>query len=307
MFLIAIPSHLLAMDAQVKEVILLIGLAVGVDYSLFYLKREREERAAGRSESAALEAAAATSGRSVLISGLTVMIAMAGMFFAGDPAFSSFAVGTILVVAIAMLGSLTVLPAVLSGLGDRVEKGRVPFLHRAQRGDGDSRFWGWILDRVLARPALYAVLSAGLLVAIAIPALSLKTSQIPPEALPQNLKAVQTYNRINKAFPTELHTATVVVKAANVNAPDVQASVAELRNACRDHRPKGNGRDRDQFARDRRDDQRPAGRERQQRALPVRRDERSARRSFPRRSGRSPTSSTAWPAAPRSTWTHARR
>ena len=136
------------------------------------------------------------------------MIAMAGMFFAGDPAFSSFAVGTILVVAIAMLGSLTVLPAVLSGLGDRVEKGRVPFLHRAQQGDGDSRFWGWILDRVLARPGLYAVLSAGLLVAIALPALSLKTVQIPPEALPQNLKAVQTYDRINKAFPTELHTAT---------------------------------------------------------------------------------------------------
>ena len=239
MFLIAIPSHLLAMDAQVKEVILLIGLAVGVDYSLFYLKREREERAAGRSESAALEAAAATSGRSVLISGVTVMIAMAGMFFAGDPAFSSFAVATILVVAIAMLGSLTVLPAVLSGLGDRVEKGRVPFLHRAQRGDGDSRLWGWILDRVLARPALFAVLSAGLLVAIALPALSLRTSQIPPEALPQNLKAVQTYNRINKAFPTELHTATVVVKAENVNAPDVRASVAELRTRAATIAPKG--------------------------------------------------------------------
>jgi len=239
MFLIAIPSHLLAMDAQVKEVILLIGLAVGVDYSLFYLKREREERAAGRSESAALEAAAATSGRSVLVSGVTVMIAMAGMFFAGDPAFSSFAVGTILVVAIAMLGSLTVLPAVLSGLGDRVEKGRVPFLHGAQQGDGDSRFWGWILDRVLARPALYAVLSAALLVAIALPALGLKTVQIPPEALPQNLKAVQTYNRINKAFPSELHTAIVVLRAANVNAPDVQASVAELRTRAATIAPKG--------------------------------------------------------------------
>ena len=133
MFLIALPSHLMPVDAQVKEVILLIGLAVGVDYSLFYLKREREERAAGRSESAALEAAAATSGRSILISGLTVMIAMAGMFFAGDPAFSSFALGTIMVVAIAMLGSLTVLPAVLSKLGDRVDKGRVPLLHRVQR------------------------------------------------------------------------------------------------------------------------------------------------------------------------------
>src|SRR4051794_40485484 len=133
MFLIALPSHLMPVDAQVKEVILLIGLAVGVDYSLFYLKREREERAAGRSASAALEAAAATSGRSVLISGFTVMIAMAGMFFAGDPGFSSFALGTILVVAIAMLGSLTVLPALLSKLGDRVDRGRLPLPRRRRQ------------------------------------------------------------------------------------------------------------------------------------------------------------------------------
>src|SRR6185503_7459295 len=124
--LVAVTSHLVPADQNVNAVILLIGLAVGVDYSLFYIKRWREERAAGREPSAALEAAAATSGRSVLISGFTVLIAMAGLFFAGDPSFSSFALATIMVVAIAMLGSLTVLPAVLSKLGDRVEKGRVP-------------------------------------------------------------------------------------------------------------------------------------------------------------------------------------
>jgi uncharacterized membrane protein YdfJ with MMPL/SSD domain len=229
MFLIALPSHLMPVDAQVKEVILLIGLAVGVDYSLFYLKREREERAAGRSASAALEAAAATSGRSVLISGFTVMIAMAGMFFAGDPSFSSFALATIMVVAIAMLGSLTVLPAVLSKLGDRVEKGRLPFLHRPKRDDGEGRVWCWILDRVLARPGLSALLAGGALVALAIPALGMKTVQITPEALPQDLKAVQTYNRINEAFPSKLHTATVVLKAQNVNEPEIQAAVTDLR------------------------------------------------------------------------------
>ena len=229
MFLIALPSHVMPVDAQVKEVILLIGLAVGVDYSLFYLKREREERTAGRSESAALEAAAATSGRSVLISGFTVMIAMAGMYFAGDPSFSSFALGTIMVVAIAMLGSLTVLPALLSKLGDRIDKGRVPFLHRLKQ-DEDSRVWGWILDRVLARPGLSALLAGGALVAFAVPALGMKTVQITPEALPQNLKAVQTYNRINKAFPSELHTATVVLKTGNVNAPRIRAVVSDLRN-----------------------------------------------------------------------------
>ena len=128
MGLVALPSQIIPMDESIAEVILLIGLAVGVDYSLFYIRRERDERRAGRSEKAALEAAAATSGRAVLISGITVMIAMAGMFFSGDKTFMSFAVGTMMVVAVAMIGSLTVLPAILSWLGDRVEKVRVPFL-----------------------------------------------------------------------------------------------------------------------------------------------------------------------------------
>ncbi len=218
MSLIALPSHLMPVDAQVKEVILLVGLAVGVDYSLFYLKREREERAAGRNTTAALEAAAATSGRSVLISGITVMIAMAGMFFAGDPGFSSFALGTIMVVAIAMLGSLTVLPAALSMLGDRVDAGQLPLLRRLGRASGEGRAWSFILDRVLARPALSAIIAGGVLIAIAIPAVGMKTVQVTPEALPQNLAAVQTYNRIDAAFPSELHTATVVLRAADVTA-----------------------------------------------------------------------------------------
>ena len=143
--LLAIPSQFIPVDESIGEVILLIGLAVGIDYSLFYLRREREERAAGRSEGAALEAAAATSGRAVLISGVTVLIAMAGMFFSGDKTFMSFSIGTMMVVAVAMIGSLTVLPALLSKLGDRVEKGRVPFVHRLRRKDGDSRVWGAIL------------------------------------------------------------------------------------------------------------------------------------------------------------------
>src|ERR1700694_2810243 len=99
------------MDPNVQSVVLLIGLAVGVDYTLFYLRREREERAAGRGERAALEAAAATSGRAVLVSGLTVMIAMAGMLFSGGKTFISFSIATMIVVAVAMIGSLPVLPA----------------------------------------------------------------------------------------------------------------------------------------------------------------------------------------------------
>src|SRR5262249_61306159 len=111
--LVALPSQIVPMDQNVDAVILLIGLAVGVDYSLFYLKREREERAAGKGPRAALEAAAATSGRSVLISGVTVMIAMAGMLFSRDRTYLSFGVATMIVVAAAMLRSLTLLPALL--------------------------------------------------------------------------------------------------------------------------------------------------------------------------------------------------
>ena len=128
MALVALPSHLSPIDSNLASVILLVGLAVGVDYSLFYLRREREERAAGHDAREALDVAAATSGRAVLISGLTVIAAMAGMFFTGDKTFFSFAQGTILVVAIAMFASVTVLPALLAWLGDRVEKGRIPFL-----------------------------------------------------------------------------------------------------------------------------------------------------------------------------------
>jgi len=132
--LLALFSHLLPADDAANSVLLLIGLAVGVDYSLFYIKREREERAKGLDKEAALNAAAATSGRSVLVSGLTVLIAMAGMYFTGNSIFQSIATGTILVVAISVLGSLTVLPAMLSLLGDRVNKGRIPFVHKLLRG-----------------------------------------------------------------------------------------------------------------------------------------------------------------------------
>ena len=185
--LVALPSHVLPMAMQAPAIVLLIGLAVGVDYSMFYLRREREERAAGRSEQAALEAAAATSGRSVLISGLTVMAAMAGMFLTGDATFASFGVATIIVVAIAMLGSLTVLPALLSKLGDRVDRARVPFVGRLRRDDGEGRIWGAIVDRVLRRPVLSAVLAGGLLVALALPALQLRMVTPGPDTFPQSL------------------------------------------------------------------------------------------------------------------------
>lgn len=233
--LLALTSHLLPADEAANSVVLLIGLAVGVDYSLFYIKREREERAKGLDKEAALNAAAATSGRSVLVSGLTVLIAMAGMYFTGSSIFASIATGTILVVAISVLGSLTVLPALLSMLGDRVDKGRIPFLRRLMRGSdgsGESRFWGWTLSHVLRHPVISAVLSGGALIALAIPTLGLHTSLPGFSSLPQSLPIVQTYDRLQTAFPGGPQPATVVVSAEDVTAPVVQQAIASFKTAA---------------------------------------------------------------------------
>ncbi|MEA2127181.1 MAG: heme transporter, partial [Solirubrobacteraceae bacterium] len=227
--LVSLLSLATPVDKAITSVILLIGLAVGVDYCLFYLRREREARAAGRDAEAALEAAAATSGRAVLISGFTVMVAMAGMYFTGSATFSSFATGTIIVVAVAMIGSITVLPALLSKLGDRVEKARVPFLHRLRSKSGESRVWGAILDRVLARPKLSAGVAVALLIVLAFPAFSLKTGVPGTDSLPRDLPVMQTFDRIQAAFPGGPLPAVVAIQADDVTAPAVRTAIAKLR------------------------------------------------------------------------------
>jgi RND superfamily putative drug exporter len=226
--LVGVLSHIKPVDQSINEVILLIGLAVGVDYSMFYLRREREERESRRSEQASLAAAAATSGRAVLVSGFTVMIAMAGMYLAGAPTFSSFATGTILVVAVAVIGSLTVLPAVLAWLGDRVEKGRIPFVARKRWNAGDSGAWARILNPVLRHPVVSVLAAGGLLVFLAIPAFSLHTATPGVETLPQNIGVIKTYNRLQAAFPGGPIPAQVVVRAPDVRALPVVSAVNEL-------------------------------------------------------------------------------
>jgi RND superfamily putative drug exporter len=225
--LIAFPSHIWPADDAASSVILLIGLAVGVDYSLFYIRREREERAAGRSAEAALAAAAATSGRAVLVSGMTVLIAMAGMFLTGSKIFTAIGVGTILVVAIAMVGSLTVLPALLSKLGDRIEKGRLPLL--TKRRIGNSRILGALVDHALRRPVVSIVVTGGALLALAAPAFSLHTNNAGETALPQALEIAETYERMQRAFPGGAQPAYVVATADDIRAESVRRAVAELR------------------------------------------------------------------------------
>ena len=229
-------SHLAAVDESISSVVLLIGLAVGVDYSMFYLRREREERARGASEEAALEAAAATSGRAVLVSGLTVLIAMAGMYLAGASTFTSFATGTMLVVAIAVVGSLTVLPAVLAKLGDRVNKGRVPFLTSPeQRAAREPRLWSALLDRVLRRPLLSGGIALAVLVTLAIPTFGIHTAVSGVDTLPRSLSVMKTYDRIQAAFPGGPLPASVVVQAKDVRDPAVQRSISELRTEAAKH------------------------------------------------------------------------
>ncbi|MGY1812794.1 MMPL family transporter [Blastococcus sp. SYSU D00820] len=225
--LLSLTSQIWHVDQTAQIVMLLIGLAVGVDYSLFYLKREREERSRGAGPVDALDIAAATSGRSVLVSGITVIVAMAGMFLTGFSVFTGVASATILVVACSVLGSLTVLPAMMSWLGDRVEKGRVPLLRRRDAGRG--RFWPAVLGAVLRRPLVAALAAGAALVALAVPALSLDLRAEGIQDLPQDLPVIQTYNRITEAFPGGPAPAQVIVEAPDVTAAAVQDAVADLR------------------------------------------------------------------------------
>ena len=235
MGLVGVVSHVQPMTDTANSVMLLVGLAVGVDYCLFYLRREREERAAGRDARTALRVAAATSGRAIIVSGITVCVAMAGMLFTGLATFEGMGLASLMVVAVAMVGSVTVLPALLSLLGERVEKGRVPFLRRAMerraaRTGGESRLWGAVLKGVLARPLVSVVVAAGALLAVAAPALGMKTQNLTlDQEFGKSLPIVQTYNRVNDAFPGGSEPAEVVVRAKDINAPEVKSALADFR------------------------------------------------------------------------------
>jgi uncharacterized membrane protein YdfJ with MMPL/SSD domain len=229
--LLAPVSQVAPLHEAVGQVTMLVGLAVGVDYAMFYLRRMIEEQRKGRSSEAALEVAAATSGRAVVISGLTVMAAMAGMFFSGNPIFVSFGIGTIIVVGVAVIGSLTVLPALLSFLAEKgwLERGRVPWVarRRKHRG-GESRVWGAILDRVLARPLISALAAGGILIALSVPALGMQFKAPGTEGMSRSEPIMQTLDRLDAAFPGGSVPATTVVKAEDVTAPEVQRAINAL-------------------------------------------------------------------------------
>ena len=224
-------SQLYALPADVADLVVIIGLAVGVDYAMFYSRRMMEERDRGHSAEAALEIAAATSGRAVLISGMTVMTAMAGLLFAGNAIFVGFGIATMLVVAAAMLGSLTFLPAMLSYLGQKnwLEKGRVPYVtKRRHEAKGESRVWNAVLTRVLEHPRVSTLIAGGLLVALCIPALGIQLKQPGFDGYSRSQPVIQTYDRVQAAFPGGAVPATTVIKADDVTAAPVRAAIQQL-------------------------------------------------------------------------------
>ena len=224
----AVASHVTPVSDAATSVIFLIGLAVGVDYSMFFMRRARDERARGATALDAVEIAAGTAGRAVVVSGVTVLIAMSGMFLSGNNIFSSFAIGTMVVVAAAVVASITVLPALAGRLGKWIDRPRVPFLHRLARTDGGSRIWDAVLTRVLRRPGVSVVIAAGALIALALPATGMTTKLLGDEDLPRSLRVMQTYDALTAAFPAKGSQHVVVVKGPDVTAPRVTEAIAEL-------------------------------------------------------------------------------
>jgi putative drug exporter of the RND superfamily len=228
MGLYAVASQVFPDSGPVPHVILLIGLAVGVDYSLFYLKREREERRRGRGHVDAVEIAAATSGRAVVVSGVAVLVSMAGLFLANDTIFAGLAAGAMLVVGTTVIGSLTVLPAMLSKLGRAVDRPRVPLLWRLTNREREPRLWPALLRPALRAPRTTLVLTLAGMAALALPALgmSLKLSSI--DDFPRSIPIMQTYDRLLAAFPSEGNAHQVVVRAPAEQAAAVREALTGL-------------------------------------------------------------------------------
>jgi RND superfamily putative drug exporter len=235
---VVVASGILAVGSQgyplsevYTEVVLLMGLATGIDYALFVITRYRRERRAGRSKEEALLVATATSGKAVVFAGVTVLMAICGMFLVGDVTFSSLGVAAVVVVALAVAMSVSLLPALLAMLGDNVDRLRVPFLGRGAGGEGGG-VWGFISDRVLARPAVFAAVTLVGLLALSAPVLTLNLGFNGFKGLPDAVEARKALIVLEENFTLGLIApAEVVVDAGkdeNVFAPEVQTHVDEL-------------------------------------------------------------------------------
>jgi RND superfamily putative drug exporter len=226
--LLSVAGHWFPVGSGTSELVLVIGMAVGVDYSLFYLRREREERMAGHDNQAVVALAAATSGRAILISGLTVMVSLGGLFLTGIDMFTGIAFGTIMVVGVAVLGSLFFLPALLSWLGPWADRLQLPFLGRRRTHPQPSRLWAGLARSVVRRPLLLGGVAAAALLALSAPALGMRLAN-PSVDLPSSLPIVHVLADIRHDFPARPAPAEVVVSGSNLASPAMHRALAVLR------------------------------------------------------------------------------
>jgi putative drug exporter of the RND superfamily len=233
-WLLAIPGHWLPVGSQTSTVVLVIGMAVGVDYSLFFLRRHREERAQGTSPHQAIAVAARTSGRSIVVSGLTVMTALAGLFLTGYSLYNGIAIGAIVVVGIAVTGSLTLLPALVSWLGERLNKGRIPFIGRRRAAATPSVVWAAVVRRVVRRPLVWGGAATLVMLAIAAPALGMRLA-FPAIDAPASLPVVSTIEATQAAFPQSPAPAEVVVTGRHLTGPAVARAITSLGRIAAEH------------------------------------------------------------------------
>ena len=207
-----------------------MGLALGIDYSLFVVSRYREERGQERGELAAIEASGATASRAVLFSGSVFVIAMFGMLIVPNSIMRSLAVGAILVGIVSVAAALTLLPALLGLLGDKVNALRIPIVGRGayQASNPEGRFWGRIIRRVLRRPGLSLALSTGLLIALALPVFRMDIGTSGVSALPDRFASKQGFEALARDFPG-LTTDPAEIVVSNASGGGVEQALAELR------------------------------------------------------------------------------
>lgn len=241
--LYALASYVVPDMGTVANMIMLIGMAVGIDYSLFFVKRQREERARGHNPVDAVEIAAQTAGHSIVVSGLAVIVSVSALFLVGNVIFSGLAAGAILVVAVAMLGSLTVVPALVGKLGRWVDRPRVPLLWRLQRQAGTGALSGRVVATVLRRPRAALAASVGVTLVLAAPVVGLRLQDASLDQLPDGLDAVDTLNHLRAEFPSEGTATSIVVQAPeDADASEVRAALQDLSEvavASHDFAPEG--------------------------------------------------------------------
>ncbi|MDQ3067633.1 MAG: MMPL family transporter, partial [Actinomycetota bacterium] len=228
--LVALIGQTFEISLFVVNMVTGMGLALGIDYSLFILSRYREERAAGHEKIAAIERAGATASRAVLFSGMAFVLALLGMLLVPDLILRSLATGAIVVGFVSVIAALTLMPAVLALLGDRINALRVPVVGRnvGTQAAGEGRFWGAIVRAVMRRPALSLTLSVALLLAAAVPILDYDTGFAGSSTFPDDAASKKGFVALNESFPGATAEPVQIVITAGSSTSGVTAGIDRL-------------------------------------------------------------------------------